>query len=165
MSKTVTMIRHAKSSWDDVSLADIDRPLNKRGLRNAPEMGQRLKQLGIRFSMVYSSPAKRASATADLISTALGLAPFYVQQVHQLYTFGAQGLLDWLSGLGQQENGFALVVHNPALTDLVNQLSGAELANIPTCGVVVLELQIEHWCELAESTAMMTHYDFPKNKP
>lgn len=162
--KTLTFIRHAKSSWADPSLADIDRPLNSRGRSNAPDMGERLLSLGVTFSRIYSSPAKRARTTAGRIAEAIGYPTEQIQLEEELYTFSHAGILGWLRGLDETEDNIAVAGHNPALTDLVNYLSGEGFYNIPTCGIVQLQLNIDRWQELESGCAEIVFYLNPKRR-
>ena len=89
--KTILLIRHAKSSWNQGRLSDIERPLNKRGLGGAPVMGTRLRKQGIHFDALYSSPARQAIRTAELIASKMDYAAENIQVVPSLYTFNLFG--------------------------------------------------------------------------
>ena len=162
--KTVTFIRHAKSSWKDSSLDDIDRPLNKRGRTSAPDMGARLFERGVQFEKVYSSPAKRAYTTAKMVAAPLGYPVEEIEIVDELYTFSYAGTLSWLHGLDSNESNFAVVGHNPATTELVNYLALSDIDNIPTCGIVQLKVKVDSWLELDVGIANIEFYIYPKQK-
>ena len=101
--KTLTLVRHAKSSWKDTSLADRDRPLNKRGKRDAPEMGRRLTAAGVRPSLIVSSPAVRAWTTAKIIANEIGYPREFLQRDSALYLASVNGILDVIAS---QDTGF-----------------------------------------------------------
>src|SRR5210317_2497081 len=101
--KTLTLVRHAKSSWKDSSLADRDRPLNKRGKRDAPEMGRRIVAAGIRPSLIVSSPAVRAWTTAKVIASEIGYPREFLQRDSALYLASVNGILDVIAS---QDTGF-----------------------------------------------------------
>ncbi|CAM3844414.1 phosphohistidine phosphatase [Vibrio aerogenes CECT 7868] len=136
--KTIHLIRHAKSSWKDESLADIKRPLNKRGLRTAPVMAKVICQAGCDFQAVFCSPAVRAQATIQLMHQSLPELDFHWETIADLYTFDSRDLLAWCRSMDDSLNEIVIVGHNPALTDLCEMLSGCEIKHIPTCGYVKL---------------------------
>ncbi len=160
--KTVTFIRHAKSSWDDPSLSDFDRPLNKRGKKNAPVMGERLARRGFSPSRIYSSGAKRARTTAALIAGAIGYPAEEIHLEDALYTFSHAGILQWLVELDDAEDNIAVTGHNPAVTELVNYLAHASFYNIPTCGVAQLALDVDRWRDLDSGCGEILFYLNPK---
>lgn len=83
--KTLLLIRHAKSSWDDAAVADVDRPLNDRGRRDAPAMAKRLIKAGISIDRFVSSPARRARQTAELFAHEFDVKEKKIRFVPQLY--------------------------------------------------------------------------------
>ena len=113
MQKRITLLRHAKSSWKDASLADRDRPLNRRGNKTAPDMGKRLAELGVRPSLLLTSPAKRARETARLIARELNYPLEFIQSESDLYLATPETILQIVA---RQDNGFNDVMlfgHNP----------------------------------------------------
>src|SRR3972149_8202033 len=101
--KTIILVRHAKSSWKNPRLDDFERPLNKRGRRDAPLMGEKLKERQILPDLILSSPAKRARKTADLIAKAIGYPGKSSQFVDKMYHCGASVLLDLVTTLAGQD--------------------------------------------------------------
>ncbi len=161
--KTIVIVRHAKSSWSNPGLSDHQRPLNKRGLRDAPVMGVRLAEWGPPVDRVISSSATRALTTAELITQEMGLPWDEIQVEDSLYHAGEDDLLDII---WEQENyldGIMLFGHNPGMTYLVNDLSDLDLDNLPTCSIVVLQFEVDSWAEIGEVTATSATFDFPKN--
>lgn len=163
--KTLTLVRHAKSSWKDVSLADRDRPLNKRGERDAPEMGRRIAATGIRPSLIVSSPAVRAWTTAKIIADEIGYPREFLQRDNALYLASVNGFLDVIAAQGVGFNSLMLVGHNPGLTEFANYLVPGLTDNIPTAGIVSVELETDDWDLHDRPGAKLLLYDFPKNRP
>lgn len=162
--KTLLVIRHAKSSWKDPALTDLQRPLKKRGSRNAVEMAERLQALCVAPEQVFCSPANRALQTVEHMAPILDIPQEQVVMASDLYTFDYADLMRYLRTVPDKFARVALVGHNPAITDLVNFLSLEAIRNIPTCGVALLELGIAEWRDLKAGVAQLVHYDFPRNE-
>jgi phosphohistidine phosphatase len=163
--KQLTLVRHAKSSWDHPELADFERPLNKRGRRNAPEMGHRLSARDVHPDRVLLSPAVRARETADLLLPPLGLALDQENVLFQeeLYLASCSALLRVLRSQPEPVVHVMLIGHNPGLTELWNRLAREPVANIPTCGVFTLAFpDLLAWDQLTLHSGEMVAIDFPK---
>src|SRR5690349_5686762 len=146
--KTLIIIRHAKSSWDDPELSDFKRPLNDRGKRDAPRMAKRLKEKGLTINTVVSSPAVRAFETCKVFIKTLGFPEEQVQPNRDLYHAGDEMILNVVRKLKDHpvENEVALLFgHNPGLTEFVNNLVDEDIDNVPTAGVVCCGLDVEKW--------------------
>jgi len=164
-TKRLLICRHAKSSWRDVDLNDFDRPLNKRGERDAPEMGRRLARRGIRPDLIMASPAARALATALHYADQLGVPPERVQRNPPQYAATVKSLLNLLRTVDPKVNTLLLVGHNPESTDLANVLIGrSAIDNIPTSGIVALEWPLASWEDLAPGTGTLLFFDYPKKE-
>lgn len=163
--KTLTLVRHAKSSWKDTSLSDRERPLNKRGKRDAPEMGRRIADAGIRPSLIVSSPAVRAWTTAKIIADAIGYPREFLQRDNGLYLATVNGILDVIVAQDVGFNSLMLVGHNPGFTDFANYLVPGLTNNMPTAAVVSVEIDSEDWSLYDKPAAELLLYDFPKNRP
>ena len=161
MPRLLTLIRHAKSSWSDPDLADVDRPLNSRGKRDAPEMGRRLETIGFRPDIVLSSPARRARRTAKAIIREIGGKPALVIE-HSLYMAEPDEMLDLVRNLGGSVTHVALVGHNPGMTELVNLLGAAAIENVPTAGIARFEFDVDDWKDVAPGRARLLDFDYPK---
>ena len=160
--KTLTLLRHAKSSWGDSSLADHERPLNRRGERDAPVMGQRINEAGIRPSLIVSSPAIRAWTTAKIVAEAISYPREFLQRENDIYMSSLSRLIKIV---GKQDDGFnnlMLVGHNPGLTEFANYLIPNLTGNLPTCGVVSVSLDIDDWNLKGNPPAELLIYDYPK---
>ena len=165
MQKRITLLRHAKSSWKDASLADRDRPLNQRGNKSAPDMGKRLAELGVRPSLLLTSPAKRARETARLIARELNYPLEFIQSESELYLATPETILQVVA---RQDNGFNDVMlfgHNPGITELANRLGDRNIDNVPTCGMVGIELDVKEWTEIVAADGKTVFFDYPKNRP
>jgi phosphohistidine phosphatase len=160
--KNLVIIRHAKSSWDDPALADIDRPLNGRGKRDAPLMGGVLKSRGLRPDRIVSSPAKRARKTAKLLAHEVGYEPEAIDIRDSIYMEGVPALMALIQGLDDAWQRVYLIGHNPDLTDLVNKLAGENIENIPTCGMASIEFEVDSWAHIMAESGRLAFFDYPK---
>jgi len=163
--KILTLVRHAKSSWKDPDLADHERPLNKRGKRDAPEMGRRLAARGRRPDLIVTSPALRARRTAETIAEAVGYRVEDIVEDERLYDAGAAELLDVIQEMDDSHRHVMLFGHNPAFTQLVNRLADEAVDNLPTCGVVRFEHAGPTWSEIGRLGPLPMEFDYPKNRP
>lgn len=164
--KTLHLLRHAKSSWDNPGLADRERPLNGRGRRDAPRMGEALSRR-LEPMSVFVSPARRARLTLEGLCggwPALGEFTHAVEEA--LYTFSARDLFDWIATRNDRDRALFLIGHNPALTDLVNTLCGERcLDNLPTAGYAELSLGIDRWRDLDDGCGSLAYSLFPRQLP
>ena len=148
--KTLLVLRHAKSSWDDSSLDDHERPLNKRGQRDAPRMGELLREYGLIPEVVLSSDAVRARLTAEAVAKAAGYAGKILLDPH-LYMASPGDILSLLPTVQGNPATVMIVGHNPGLEKLVEHLTG-ERHDIPTATLAQIGLPIERWRDLELST-------------
>ena len=158
----LTLIRHAKSSWKDTSLKDFDRPLNKRGRHNAPLMGRVIQHSGLSFDRILSSPAERAITTARLIAAQLGYPEQDIVAREELYDASSAQLLQCIQSLDHAWHSVALVAHNPGLTQLCNELSDAAIDNLPTCGVAVMEFEVDRWQAVHPQLGRLMRFEYPR---
>ncbi len=163
--KLLFLVRHAKSSWQDVSLPDHARPLNKRGKRDAPEMAERIARRPSPPEHVVTSPALRALTTAQVIATELEIEPTALEVDERLYGAGTGELVDVIRGLDDRLARVMVVGHNPCLTESVNLLAGTTIENVPTCGVAVLSLEATSWADVCSRSAELLEFDYPKKQP
>jgi phosphohistidine phosphatase len=160
--RTLTLIRHAKSSWKDSTLNDFDRPLNKRGTHDAPLMGRLLRQQGIAFDLLVTSPALRALTTARLIAEALGYPERDLSVQPELYDADIKQLLAVIRRLPDQATTVGLVAHNPGLTGLCNYLSGENIENLPTCAVAAIAFDLDNWQAVRRNSGRLVRYEYPR---
>ena len=163
--KTLTIFRHAKSSWDFPDLTDHDRPLNKRGERDAPVMAERLQTAGIRPSLILSSPAVRAWRTARILARQIGYPVEFLQREPGLYHAGVNKLLDIIAVQDDGFNNIVIVGHNPGLTDLANELEPGLTSNIPTAGFAALQIETDDWDLRRRGSVKLMAFEYPKKKP
>ncbi|MBT8379033.1 MAG: histidine phosphatase family protein [Ignavibacteria bacterium] len=159
--KTLYLVRHAKSSWKDSSLDDIERPLNKRGKRDAPFMGELLSEKGIKPNVMFSSPAKRASKTAQAIAEQIGYPKNDIIFDEAIYEASSRELVDFIKKIDDQYNSVMIFGHNPGFTMLNNFLSKEYIDNLPTCGVIALEFN-SSWKDIDKNSAKVLFFDYPK---
>lgn len=162
--KTLYVIRHAKSSWDNPTLSDVDRPLNNRGKKDAPAMGKRLAQRQVVPDLLLSSPAERALTTCKIIAEEIHYPSGKIKTDKNLYHAEDAEILRIIQGLDNKYACVWIFGHNPGLTDFVNLVADADIANIPTCGVVICALDIQSWDEANGKKGVATFFDYPKKK-
>lgn len=161
--KDLILIRHAKSSWKDAGLDDRERPLNKRGERDAPEMGARLARRRSRPDLIVSSPAVRALETARIIARKLGYPRKDIVVKDRLYGAGVVELIDVIRNAPESVATLMLFGHNPGLTELANHLGPRPIPNLPTCGVLHLKFEADVWPVVGYARGDEVLFDFPKS--
>ncbi|MGM9478431.1 SixA phosphatase family protein [Pedobacter sp. GSP4] len=161
MAKQLLLVRHGKSDWGNLDLKDFDRPLNKRGKENAPEMAERLINRGFKFDLMVSSPAKRAKSTAKYFAEAYQVDQ--IQYEESIYEAGTRALLHVVNQLTDDADTVIMFGHNPGFTDFANELSGADIYNIPTAGMVLISFPFDSWQMVSKGTGQLVFFDYPKN--
>lgn len=161
--KTLYLVRHAKSSWKQPELSDFERPLNKRGKRDAPAMGRFLLKKGVIPDIIISSPAVRALLTTKIISDILSYPENRVVYSDPIYEAGIVSLYKVISELGDKYTSAMMVGHNPGMTYFANSLANTRIDNIPTCGIFCAELDITSWDEISENCGSLGFFEYPKN--
>ena len=141
--KTLFLLRHAKSSWSDPGLADFDRPLNERGIRAAPFMGEMMRRKGFEPAIIMSSPAVRAEQTAIAVKNSAGL-DVEIRLEHQIYEASPHSLKQVVSELDDIYGCAMLVGHNPGVEGFILYLTG-RLEPMPTAALAVIELNVDEW--------------------
>ena len=164
MPKQLLVIRHAKAEEADFKKPDFKRALSHRGEKNAQEMAKRLKTKDLQPQILYSSPALRAISTARFFADELGIAQSEIIQDQEIYEALTDTLLHCINQLDDQADFVALFGHNPAITDLVNKFCGADIYNIPTCGIALIQFPFDSWNMLSVGTGELMLYDYPKNE-
>lgn len=159
--KTLFLIRHAKSSWDNAALPDKDRPLSDRGKRDAPKMGKRLAKRDVKPDLILSSPAMRALTTAEIIAKRLDYKLKEIVVDDRLYAGEADDLLKLIHELGDTLKRVMLFGHNPELTDLAHRLS-SEITHMPTCAVAEFTFDAKSWSNIGKAKPAKVALDYPK---
>ena len=161
--KTIILIRHAKSSWKDPSLDDFDRPLNKRGKRNAPLMGKKLKERQIMPDLILSSPAKRARKTAIAVAKAIGYPKKKIKYHDDMYHPSARYLFEMVRNQDDRNDTIMLFGHNPDFNDFADMLlEHNPIYNIPTTGIYCIRFDVDNWKKLREGKGESVFFDYPK---
>jgi phosphohistidine phosphatase len=160
--KELCLVRHAKSSWKYSKLDDFERPLNKRGRKNAPFMGKVIRQLNVDPDLIISSPATRAAMTARIIAHEIGYPLVGIRYLESVYESSEMDLIHILKNIEDQVNKVMLIGHNPALTQLANTIGNYPFSNIPTCGICCVALDITSWSGIDETPGKLKFFEFPK---
>lgn len=160
-NKLLVLIRHAKSSWSNQELSDYDRPLNKRGKRDAPFMGEQLRKRHLTPGLFLSSSAKRAKKTAKHVAGAINYPLDKIVFRRDLYLADEDTIFEVISKVDENVDVLFLVGHNYGLTDIAESLSGVDIENVPTAGIVGLEIG-ESWKHLRYGKAKLKFFDYPK---
>ncbi len=161
--KQLFIIRHAKSSWDNMLLNDFDRTLNERGMRDAPAMAKRLVDKGIKVDKFVSSTAVRAFTTATFFAKAYHQKENDIIAVPALYHAGEEVFYKTIKALDNSLNSVALFSHNPGITYFVNTLTNSRIDEMPTCGIFAIQAPIENWKDIEEGNNKFWFFDYPKN--
>ena len=158
--KTLLLLRHAKSSWGDSSLADFDRPLAPRGLKDAPRMGRALKAQGVVPDLIISSPAVRAKETVEAVVAAAGLSvsPEFDQNIYEAST---AELMKLVRSISDSKSCALLVGHNPGFENLLSRLTG-DSESMPTAALACMEFQIDSWNNIEEGEGKLAWFLTPK---
>ncbi|MCH8170623.1 MAG: histidine phosphatase family protein [Bacteroidetes bacterium] len=159
--KNLCLLRHAKSSWKLRSLDDFDRPLNNRGIRDAPFMGEILLKKNIFPELIISSPALRAITTAKIIAEKLKYPVSNIKKDKNIYEASALDLLSVIKQTNNKLKFLMLVGHNPGITYLINLISDKRLDNLPTAGIVCLKKEVDSWEEIDDKWSF-EFIEYPK---
>ena len=160
--KKLILMRHAKSSWADSTLADFERPLNKRGLDAAPFMGELLRALGYFPDLLISSPAKRAIDTARLAAAA-GRFTCPIDTDDRIYEASLSRLNSTVATIDDLAGSVLIVGHNPGMEGFVQYLSG-ELRPMPTAAVAIFALDIKNWSDIGPKHATLEAIRYPRQE-
>jgi len=161
--RTLFLVRHAKSSWGNPGLRDFDRPLNDRGLNDAPKMAKLLADQGVIPDLLVSSPAKRALTTALFFANTFNKTNDEIQKEPSIYEAAPGDILRIISGLPENAEMVILFGHNPTFTEVANIFTETDfIENVPTCGIVKISSTANSWREFYEGNAHIAACFFPK---
>ena len=160
--KTIYLLRHAKSSWDNPQLDDFERPLNKRGHVDAPLMGNVMEKMNILPDLIISSPAIRASMTARFVADAINYPLEKIHYNENIYESGQNELLEVIYTVDDAVDKLMLVGHNPSFTYFAHYLAKFDVNNIPTCDLFGAELNISYWTKIKKNCGKVLFYEYPK---
>ena len=162
--KSIYIVRHAKSSWADLSAKDIDRPLNKRGIRDAPVMSKMCKDRNVIPDLMITSNAKRASETSLYFAKELGISEDQIVINGKLYHAPEDTYFEEAQILNDDINSVMMFGHNPGITYLANSVTDQYIDNVPTCGVLIIESTVDSWMELDPMNCRLVDFLYPKKK-
>lgn len=159
--KTLFIIRHAKSSWDNDQLSDYDRPLNKRGLRDAPFMATLLRDQGIKPELILASPSMRTSQTTEFFAQIMGIDSDLIKYDPLIYESDTHTLLNIINQIENSKSVVFLVGHNPSLSNLASLLTGTAII-LPTCGIASITFPVDSWSCISSNLGSLSNFDYPK---
>lgn len=162
MKKKLLLVRHAKSDWADANLSDFNRPLNARGVQASIEMAQRIAVQKLIPHKIVSSPALRAISTCEIMVQTWNKKTEEIQHRSEIYEANFSNLLKIVNEFDDADDYVALFGHNNGITDFAVYLTDADIFNIPTCGVVLIEFPFDSWKLVSKNTGDVLMYDYPK---
>ena len=159
--KELILIRHAKSSWSNPLLEDFERPLNKRGAKNAPFMAKILKQKELNPDLIISSPSKRTKDTLDFFIKEFDYKREIIFE-ESIYEAPYINILKVIKNIDDKHKTIFLFGHNPGFNDLTDFLLGRFEDNIPTCGVLKINFDTNYWKNISKDNSKLIFFNFPK---
>lgn len=160
--KKLFIVRHAKSSWDNSSLRDIDRPLNERGLRDAPMMANVFANQYESIDCLISSKATRAYTTASIFAERLKVDINSIQLDESIYGASAASMLELINSIDNKLESACVFGHNPTFTYFAEKLADIQIGNLPTCGIVGIEFGVNDWAAVSFGSGVNFYFDYPK---
>ncbi|MGN6617175.1 MAG: SixA phosphatase family protein [Ilyomonas sp.] len=160
--KSLLLIRHAKSSWDNFLLQDIQRPLNERGLKDSPAMAKRLLNRSVYIDTFISSPAKRAFDTCCYFINAYGENEKDILIKPELYLPPIEAFYEVIENLVDDCSSIAVFSHNPGITDFANELTSVHIDNMPTCSIYAIKVNLKKWKDFESADKKFWFFDYPK---
>lgn len=163
-SRLLYLVRHAKSDWAYEGLADIDRPLNERGYRDAPAMAARIAKLGHQPERIVSSPAVRALTTSLIFARQFDHDAGSVVLEPKLYEASPLTFIQVIASQPDTASRLMVFAHNPTLTDVASELGGVSISNVPTTGVVCVRFDAPSWSEAVRARGALEFFEYPKKQ-
>ncbi|MFK8017235.1 MAG: histidine phosphatase family protein [Gammaproteobacteria bacterium] len=160
--KTLLLMRHAKSSWDDETLSDQQRPLNDRGRRDIPKMGDRLSERRVLPDMIMSSPAERARHTATIIAPYVKMPASRVVITPELYMANADVFLSLMQLCDENVDTLMMVSHNPGITQFASTLTDAPIDHMPTAAIFICQFDVKAWHQVNIGMGQYIAFEYPK---
>lgn len=158
------IVRHAKSSWADLSQKDFDRPLNDRGKKDAPAIAKRVrKEKNVELDAILSSPAKRAITTAKFFAEEFDIKKKNIIEWPELYEASIDKFYKAISSLSDEYSTVALFSHNPGITAFANDLTNTRVDDMPTCAVFAIHIKADSWKDFETAEKEFWFFDYPKN--
>jgi phosphohistidine phosphatase len=153
--KKLILVRHAKSSWE-FNVIDHERPLNEKGVKDANNVSNKLNLKDLNLDLVLSSDSVRTKTTANTFISNLNIKESLIQFNHDLYDFSGRNLVRVIKNCDQNINSLMVFGHNHAITAFVNTYGNVHIDNVPTCGVVIIDFDINNWKNLNKGTTVKT---------
>lgn len=162
--KELLLVRHAKSDWNDPSLADFDRPLNERGKREAPMMAKRLEEKKIKIDALVTSPAKRARQTCKHFAKELGFTKKDIVKDEKLYEAGEEDFYEVVESLENKWDSVAIFSHNPGITSFANSLTDTKVDDMTTSSIFAIKINSDKWSDFKTARKEFWFFDYPKSE-
>ena len=160
--KHLILVRHAKSSWKDTELEDHERPLGKRGERDAPFMAKKFLEKKIDVDLMVSSTAVRALSTAREFAKKADYKKDKILRVSELYLAEVDDLFNYIQNLDDDYKTVMLFGHNNGITWFANALTDGGIENIPTCGIASIDIDVKSWKDAKSGSGKLRFFDYPK---
>jgi phosphohistidine phosphatase len=160
--KTLILIRHAKSSWDDSTQTDFERTLNERGFHDASFMGRLLFKKNVVPDLIISSPANRAYTTAEIFASQLKYPAEKIKSDTRIYEATVRDLMEVIREVDDANETVLLFGHNPGIGNFTNLLGDEFINGMPTCSIAGIELNIDSWKNLERRCGKLIMFDYPK---
>jgi len=161
--KRLILIRHAKSSWKQIHLSDFDRPLNKRGMRDAKFMSLQLSKIINSVDALFSSSSNRTKLTTNFFLEKIKINKKEIFFLDDFYHSDLDHLFNSILSLNDSYSSIIFVGHNPGFTNITNFLSGSSYYNVPTCGIIVIEFVVDKWSLITKKSGKLINKMFPKD--
>lgn len=162
-NRTLIILRHAKSSWEETGKSDFDRALKEKGIQDIRVLANEVKGMLGKIDTIYSSPANRATHTAILFAKGIGFPTEQITIVDELYETNELRLFEFVKELPKVSCNVVIVGHNPTSTDFVNLFLKDKIDNIPTSGIVKLSFDVTSWADISSHNLSSSFFDYPKN--
>ena len=160
--KRIYLIRHAKSDWNDFKLSDHDRPLDERGLADAPVMAKKLVSLVPTPDLLIASSAKRTIQTAELFAKKYDFPQSEITTYKSLYHSGPDEMIEVLEAQDDSIGTIAMFVHNPGITFFASLVGDLHIQDVSTCGILIMNSDVNRWTDLTISNIKIEQYIYPK---
>ena len=160
--KTLYLVRHAKSSWEDNRISDFERPLNERGEQDAPLMAKILLEKLVEPELIISSPAVRALTTAKIFAEIFQYNSKNIIEDERIYEAGMKELAAVVEEISDDYKNVMMFGHNPGISNFINLLGDQPIPDMPTCAVAGLQLKINSWSELERNCGKIILFEYPK---
>ncbi len=156
--KTIYIARHAKSSWRNSHIHDIDRPLKSSGIIALQRVAERLNDSQPELDNIFTSPAARAAHTALIYARLLELPESRIEIRSSIYKQGVEGIYDLIKSVDNHLNTIMIVGHDPTLTNFVNNFTSIPLEKMQTSSIMKIELDVNSWSQIRFADVTQLHY-------